>query len=85
MLACNEVSRAMAGDVRAEPWRRRMAIRLHLLMCDHCRRFAAELTAINRAMRSLPPPPTEPAVAEQAERVLRRLRENGGLTPPHEP
>jgi anti-sigma factor ChrR (cupin superfamily) len=82
MLACNEVSRAIAGGVRHEGWRRRAAIRLHLLMCDQCRRFAAELTAINRAVRALPAQPTEPSVAEQAERVLQRLPANPDATRP---
>jgi anti-sigma factor ChrR (cupin superfamily) len=84
MLACNEVSRAVAGDLRNESWRRRVAIRLHLLMCDQCRRFAAELTAINRAVRALPAPPADPAVAEQSERVLRRLHTNRDLPQPPE-
>jgi len=82
MLSCNEVSRAIAGDLRRESWRRRMAVRLHLLMCDQCRRFAAELTAINRAVRALPAQPTESTVAEQSERVLRRLHTNRDLTRP---
>jgi len=85
MLSCNEVSRAVAGDLQREPWRRRLGVRLHLLMCDHCRRFAAEMNALNRAVRIMTRPDADAAITDQAERVLRRLRPQSDLSPPPEP
>ena len=33
--------------------RQRLALRVHLLMCRHCRRYAAQIQAIGMAARSL--------------------------------
>ena len=54
MLTCKEVSHDIAADgLATAPWRRRVAIRLHLMMCDRCRRFAAEIVALGDATRRL--------------------------------
>lgn len=74
MLTCNEVSRMVAGDLRGEPWRRRLGVRLHLLMCDHCRRFTAEMAALNRAVQLMQRPVPDQEIAEQSARVMRKLR-----------
>ncbi len=39
-------------DLRTVPWWRDLALRLHLLMCRHCRRYAAQIRAIGTAARS---------------------------------
>ena len=47
MLSCRAVSRLIASDeFERAPWGRRMSIRLHLLMCRHCRLYAKQLRAI---------------------------------------
>ena len=54
MLTCKDVATAIGqDDVRAVPWWRGLALRLHLLMCPHCRRYAAQIRAIGTAARSL--------------------------------
>lgn len=54
MLSCKEVTRLLAGDELEEAgWARWLAVRIHLRMCWHCRRYAAQLQAIGRAARSL--------------------------------
>lgn len=54
MLSCKEVARQIASEEFAEArgWQR-FQVRLHLLMCHHCRRYAAQLRAIGRAAQSL--------------------------------
>jgi hypothetical protein len=54
VLTCREVSRAVAADEleRAGLWQR-LGVRLHLLMCGHCRRYAAQLRAIGETTREL--------------------------------
>jgi predicted anti-sigma-YlaC factor YlaD len=54
VLTCREVSRAVAADEleRAGLWQR-LGVRLHLLMCRHCRRYAAQLRAIGETAREL--------------------------------
>ncbi len=54
MLTCKDVAKAVAQDeLDTGPWRRRLALRFHLLMCRHCRRYAAQIRAIGAAVRSL--------------------------------
>ncbi len=54
MLTCKDVATAIGRDEwRAAPRWRRLALRLHLLMCPHCRRYAAQIRAIGTTARSL--------------------------------
>ena len=54
MLTCKDVATAIGRDEwRAAPRWQRLAPRLHLLMCSHCRRYAAQIRAIGTAVRSL--------------------------------
>ena len=54
MLTCKNVATAIGRDEwRAAPRWRRVAIRLHLLICRHCRRYAAQIRALGTAARSL--------------------------------
>ncbi len=54
MRTCKEVATAIGqDDVRTLPWWRGLALRLHLLMCPHCRRYAAQVRAIGTAARRL--------------------------------
>ena len=52
MLNCKEVVRLIASDELADAvWLTRAPVRLHLLMCRHCRGYAAQLRAIGSAAR----------------------------------
>ncbi len=54
MLSCKEVTRKIASDELVEGgWRERLAVRLHLLWCRHCRRYVAQLRAIGAAARNV--------------------------------
>ncbi len=54
MVSCKEVTRKIASDEFAEAgWNERLAVRLHLLGCHHCRGYAAQLGAIGAAARNL--------------------------------
>jgi anti-sigma factor ChrR (cupin superfamily) len=54
MLRCKEVTRLCASeDIRGARWRTRIAVRTHLLMCRHCRRYVRELSRIGTAVRAL--------------------------------
>ena len=51
MLKCREVvhnaGQLLDGDISR---RQRLAIRMHLLMCRHCRRYVRQLQALLRAI-----------------------------------
>ena len=54
MLTCKEVAKAIAQDESGKGgWRHTWALRLHLLMCRHCRRYAEQIQAIGPAVRRL--------------------------------
>ena len=52
MPNCKEVVRLIASDELADAvWLTRAPVRLHLLMCRHCRGYAAQLRALGAAAR----------------------------------
>ncbi len=72
MLSCKEIARVVARDELSEAgWRGRLAARLHLLMCQHCRRYAAQLRMIGQAARSL----TSARSEEEDRGTVRRLEQ----------
>jgi predicted anti-sigma-YlaC factor YlaD len=67
MLTCNDVTdRFTEYDDRKLPRLQRWQIRVHLLMCGHCRRFYAQMTATVAAMRQLASSATETSPGAQA-------------------
>lgn len=52
MMTCKDVSTLVSlGDVGSWSVSRRLAIRVHLLMCRHCRAFARQVEMLTRAAR----------------------------------
>ncbi|MDA2937363.1 hypothetical protein MYX75_03760 [Acidobacteria bacterium AH-259-A15] len=83
MLSCREVTRKIASDELADAnWSQRIALRLHLLMCRHCRRYAAQLHAIGAAARNLLRQSSEDL--DTLKRLERQILENS-LGGPAEP
>lgn len=64
MLKCRdvpvEVSAALDGEL---PWRRRLALRFHVLLCRHCRRYLRQARSLARAWRNREDPATDKEVA----------------------
>ena len=75
MLTCKDVAKAIGQDEwLTASWRRRLALRVHLLMCRHCRRYATQIRAIGTAARRLFREQGEDpkALARLQERILSR-------------
>jgi len=75
MIRCRDVARLLSEDERSDcsAWRR-VSVRLHLMMCGHCSRFARQLAWLGRTARDLARGFEEDeAVAGLETRVLRRL------------
>ena len=54
MLNCKEVARSIATDeLQAAGWRQRLAVRIHLLMCRHCRRYSRQIREIGDAAQEI--------------------------------
>jgi hypothetical protein len=83
MLSCKEATQAVCeGLDRRLPLRRRMALRLHVMMCGLCRAYLRQVRALDALVRGRfrdgPPPSTEttplalpPAVRERLKAALR--------------
>lgn len=73
MLTCREVARrAAGGEMEGAGWMSRLAARLHLMMCRHCRRYVEQLRRIGaEARRGLA---TEPGDAARLGRIEEDLR-----------
>jgi predicted anti-sigma-YlaC factor YlaD len=62
MLNCREISEYASDFLdSALPWRIRLQVRLHLMLCRFCREYVRQMTLVAGALRRLPrrEPPTE--------------------------
>jgi len=72
MLRCKQVTQMVANDELADagPWLR-LKIRLHLMMCRHCARYAVQIHAIGAKARERFHPPEERLdIADLQRRIL---------------
>ena len=80
MLKCKDVSRLVASDELLEAGRsRRFVVWFHLLMCRHCRQYAAQLRAIAAASRKMvrDTTPDPERLAELENSINHQTREKG--------
>lgn len=83
MLSCREVTERSSRYVDAElGTMERLSMRLHLLMCVHCRRFVAQLRCLVAALGQRPAPAAPP---ETVERLLAQLPLEPDASAPPEP
>jgi predicted anti-sigma-YlaC factor YlaD len=79
MLSCKEVSLLISQSYDARlTWRQRMAVRMHLLVCEACRRFARQMQFLRRAARAFADRPREAAAGlsrDAHERIRNAMRE----------
>lgn len=82
MITCEEASRLVSDRLqRRLGLRERTALRLHLMLCDGCRRFVAQMRWLQRYLRGATerePASLEPAAelgADARARIVARLRE----------
>lgn len=79
MPSCRQVARALStGELEGSPLSRRLAVRLHLLLCQHCRRYARQIRAIGTAARQVMG--GQEGERESLERLRRALLDRA--TPP---
>lgn len=72
MLSCREVVSSADALVDEElSWRQRLPLRLHLLLCRHCRRYVRNFRRLLRAVPFM----HRPASDEEVEQVMERVRD----------
>lgn len=77
MLSCKAVATSISSDaLERSGWWPRLEVRLHLLMCRYCRRYAAQIRAVNAAARGLleTAGPDRETVAKLESSILGSLR-----------
>jgi hypothetical protein len=82
MLNCREATRLISQSMDAKlPWHRRLAMKVHLLYCVWCRRYAAQLHFLRAATRELTPEAldTPPQKLSNEEKEQMRARVQAGL------
>lgn len=74
---CKEVSTAFArGEFSTYSPLRRARMRLHLLVCWHCRRFRRQMELIEKALKTVVFPLPDPARMDALKQaILGRLRD----------
>lgn len=74
MLSCREVTRQADRYLEGGLTRgQRFAMRLHLMMCHHCRRYIRQLRALLQAIPSM----HRRATDQEVEEIMGRLRTRG--------
>ncbi|HQU17380.1 MAG: hypothetical protein B7Z66_11415 [Chromatiales bacterium 21-64-14] len=75
---CKEVAQLLSrAQDRRLSWRQRMAVRIHLLLCVYCRRYARQLQWLQRALTRGRDDAQESRLDEAARRRINdRLRES---------
>jgi predicted anti-sigma-YlaC factor YlaD len=54
MLSCKEAARLLSQDLdRRLPFGRRVALRVHLAICDGCTNFSKQIAFLRRALQRL--------------------------------
>ncbi len=85
MLTCQEVTAKASLMVDGElGFRERIAVRMHLMMCVNCRRFARQFQALVSSMASRNRLESETIVPELVDRVMQSLygaRESSSIPP----
>jgi hypothetical protein len=79
MLSCKEATRILSeGLDRKLPLHRRLAVRLHVILCALCRTYSRQLRALDGLIRSRfqdgPPPRSEPARPALSPEARERLK-----------
>jgi len=81
MLRCRDVVQWIGTDaLPGVPWRTRLAVRLHLAMCVHCRAYARALRQLARSARALvrmespAPGGAESQIIQEVRRAAERWR-----------
>jgi len=87
MLNCRQATRLISQSLDAKiPWHQRLAMKVHLLCCVWCRRYAAQLKFLRRATRELPPEALDAAPQKlsivEKEQMSARLQESVKKLPP---
>lgn len=77
MMMCRDIAESASDYLEHKlPFRRRVSVRLHLLMCKHCRTFVEQLKVSIDSLHSLDTNEPEPISEDTRERLLALFRDH---------
>lgn len=81
---CREVAAQLSREQEAaEPTPHRLSLRLHLMMCRHCRRYERQLVWLRQSLIHVRADDAEPKLPARAQAHIRaRLRHDNNKQPP---
>lgn len=83
MLRCREVTEIVGTDhIVGAPWRTRLQVRLHLMICRHCRAYVRSLRQLAQIARRAADESTRPPDARDDAVIAAVLRASAALPPP---
>jgi anti-sigma factor ChrR (cupin superfamily) len=85
MLTCKELVQQQASDYidKQLSWRQRFGVKIHLVLCEHCRRFIKQFKQVKNLLRTQPAPSMEEAqVKLLADRLHTAHCEQKKYSPP---
>jgi predicted anti-sigma-YlaC factor YlaD len=72
LLKCRDIAEGASAYLDREvSWWRRLQFKLHLSMCQHCRRYVDQMEAVVRLLRTQP---TEPPAPEALDAIVEQFR-----------
>jgi len=75
MLTCAEITELVTAYLEKQmPWRRRMAFRMHIGMCRHCRAYLRQMRTTVQTLGHMPAEPIPTDVLDELARRLRSMR-----------
>lgn len=77
MLTCKEVVKIVSSEDRPS-WSRKLKVRIHLFICDHCRRYVKQLEHLGEGFRRVFQSTANSVQTEEIQRieaeVIRKIR-----------
>lgn len=74
MLSCKEVVKTVSSEERTT-WRRKLEVRLHLMMCRHCGKYAKQLELLKIGIQNLLSSKAKSADKSKIQNVENRVLE----------
>lgn len=69
--SCQDVARELSREQDAPTTGRRIGLKMHLMMCRHCRRYARQLAWLQHALGSARTDSTPPRLSPEARARIR--------------
>ncbi len=71
MLKCKQVTHIIAtGEIEELSWMKRIEMRMHLMMCNHCREYVSQIFAMGRGVKRLFGQEEDPETLARMERDI---------------